>query len=362
MSCHGGKIISTGEVVKKTARGLIISLIAGIIILVNGIGFVALAGFASAGGDILLPLTDFVVLSVIGVILGILVIVSAILISIPGKEFIGGTLVIIFSFLSLVITGGFGIGLILGIIGGSRARKLDQIKSLQLESLESKVEEVILADRISTGTKKLDSLLLGGIPEGYAVALTAPPSDEREQLIKRFLETGIKEGHITFDITTEATGRVNLVEDFQSNFFLFLCNPKPKTKVSTLPNVFKLRSKTDLTSLNIALTKAYRTLDQSMKTPKRICIEIVSDILLHHEADATRRWLSETISYLNSRGFIILLVINPLMHPPEQLHAILDLLDGEISIDHVKTSVGPKKFLQIMNLRKKEFNKNPIAL
>jgi KaiC/GvpD/RAD55 family RecA-like ATPase len=227
------------------------------------------------------------------------------------------------------------------------------------------VEEVVLADRISTGTKKLDSLLLGGIPEGYAVALTAPPSDEREQLIKRFLETGTKEGQITFDITSETTGRVNLVEDFQSNFFLFLCNPKTKTEVSNLPNVYKLRSKTDLTNLNIALTKAYRILDQSAKTRKRICIETVSDILLHHEADATRRWLSETISYLNSRGFIILLVMNPLMHPPEQLHAILDLLDGEISIDHVdhfKDEKGPLKLLQIKNLRKKEYNKNPIRL
>ena len=36
----------------------------------------------------------------------------------PGKEVIGGILVIIFSILSIVIGGGFIIGLILGIIGG----------------------------------------------------------------------------------------------------------------------------------------------------------------------------------------------------------------------------------------------------
>jgi len=194
--------------------------------------------------------------------------------------------------------------------------------------------------------------------------LTGFPSDEREQLIRRFLETGTKKGQITFDVTTNATDRVNLVENFQSNFFLFVCNPKPRTEVSIiLPNVYKLRNKTDLSNLNIALTKAYRSLDQSINVPKRICIEIVSDILLHHGANATRRWLSETISYLNSRGFIILLlVMNPLMHPPEQLEAILDLLDGEISIEHVKTKTGSNKLLQIKNLRKKEYNKNPILL
>ncbi len=227
-------------------------------------------------------------------------------------------------------------------------------------SLPKKI--VVLADRISTGTKKLDSLMLGGIPKGYAVALTASPSDEREQLIRRFIEKGIKEGQISFDITGDATDRLNLVKDFQSNFFLFLCNPKPLTEISALPNVYKLRSKTDLTNLNIALTKAYRTLDYSKKTSKRICIEIVSDILLHHEANATRRWLSETISYLSSRGFIILLVMNPLMHPSEQLNAVLDLLDGEISINQVGTEKGPKKILQIINLRKKEYNKDPIQI
>jgi hypothetical protein len=36
----------------------------------------------------------------------------------PGKETIGGILVIILSILSIVIGGGFFIGLILGIIGG----------------------------------------------------------------------------------------------------------------------------------------------------------------------------------------------------------------------------------------------------
>jgi KaiC/GvpD/RAD55 family RecA-like ATPase len=355
--------MATEEAVKKATAG-IMSLIAGIIILINGIGFVPLIGITlSEVSDIPISVPGILaLLATAGITLGFIVIIGAILIYIPGKEVIGGTLVIISSFLSIVISGGFVIGLILGIIGGRRARKLDPIKSLQLESLETKVAEVILPNRISTGTKKLDSLLLGGIPERYAVALTGPPSDERELLIKRFLEAGAKEGQITFDIRSEAAGRVNLVEDFQASFFLFLCNPKPKTEVSALPNVYGLRSKTDLTNLNIALAKALQTLDQSMKTPKRICIESVSDILLHHKADTTRKWLSETISNLSSRGFIFLIVMNPLMHPPEELHAILDLLDGEISIDHVETKAGPQKRLQIKNLRKKEYNKNPVPL
>ena len=39
-----------------------------------------------------------------------------------------------------------------------------QNKSLQMKTVEIKVEEIVLADRVSTGTKELDSLLLGGVP------------------------------------------------------------------------------------------------------------------------------------------------------------------------------------------------------
>jgi len=58
-------------------------------------------------------------LAAVGTIFAILVIIGAILIYMPGKEVIGGILVLIFSILSIVIGGGFLIGLILGIIGGA---------------------------------------------------------------------------------------------------------------------------------------------------------------------------------------------------------------------------------------------------
>jgi hypothetical protein len=35
---------------------------------------------------------------------------------------------------------------------------------------------------------------------------------------------------------------------------------------------------------------------------------------------------------LKSKGFTTLAVMNPLMHPPEEVHAILDVFDGEINI------------------------------
>ena len=236
--------------------------------------------------------------------------------------------------------------------------ELGQNKSLQLKTLEFKVEEVVLGDRVPTGTKELDSLLLGGIPKEYAVALTCPPSDEREHLIRNFLEAGIKKDETVFYISTEAYKLETLIK--KSNFCLFLCNPKPKTEVSDLPNIYKLRSKTDLTNLSISLAKAYRKIDQSKK--KRICVEIVSDVLLDYEAKATRKWISELITDLCSKGFTMLAVIDPEMHPSEQSKAIINLFDGEISLKQTEDPLECKKSVQIKKLRNKEYIKNPICL
>jgi len=233
-----------------------------------------------------------------------------------------------------------------------------QNKSLQLKTLEIKVEEVIMENRVSTGTDELDSLLLGGIPEEYAVALTSSPCDERELLIKNFLRSGVEEG-ISFHVTTEANELQDLVKN--SNFYLFLCNPKPKTEVPNLPNVYKLQSKTDLNNLGIALTKAHRSIDQS-KINKRICVEILSDVLEEYGSNTTRKWISDLITNYGAKGFTTLAVIDPSMHPPEQANAVINLFDGEISILQSDDPLDCKKSILVKKLRNQDYIKNPICL
>jgi len=194
------------------------------------------------------------------------------------------------------------------------------------------ISETVLSGRVSSGYRDLDSLLLGGIPENYAVILASLSCDEKDLLIKRFLETGVKKGEITFHVAIESSGVKNLVEEFQSNFYLFICNPKADKVIKSLPNVFKLKGVENLTEISIALSKAFRGLDTSKSGPKRACIEIVSDVLLQHQAVQTRRWLTDTITELKSRGFTILAVMNPQMHSPQEVHAIIGLFEGEISI------------------------------
>lgn len=113
--------MATGEVVKKAQVGFVLSLIAGIIILINAVMFVALADFLDLVGAVIPAfVTDiFAGLAAVGVVFAALVLIGAILIYMPGKETIGGILVVVFSIFSIIIGGGFIIGLVLGIIGGA---------------------------------------------------------------------------------------------------------------------------------------------------------------------------------------------------------------------------------------------------
>jgi len=234
-----------------------------------------------------------------------------------------------------------------------------QNKVLQLKRLDIRVEEVLLENRITTGTPELDSLLLGGFPKEYAVVLSGPPCDERESLIKNFLRAGVDEG-ISFYVTTEA---INLQDQLENkNFFLFLCNPKPKTEVPDLPNVFKLQGKTDLNNLGIALTKAYRSLGQNLVQPKRICVKILSEVLEDYGSKTTRKWISDLITNYGVKGFTMLAVMNPAMHPSDQATAVLDLFDGEISIIQSEDPLDCKKSILIKKLRNQDYIKNPICL
>jgi tetratricopeptide (TPR) repeat protein/KaiC/GvpD/RAD55 family RecA-like ATPase len=219
----------------------------------------------------------------------------------------------------------------------------------------------VMPDRITTGFEELDALLLGGIPENYAIMLASPSCDERELLVKKFLWAGARADQTIFHLTAEAAS-TKLVEEFKSNFYLFLCNPRADAMVQSLPNVFKLKGVENLTDIDIALTKAFRTLKRDTAGPQRACIDLVSDVLLQHHAVTTRKWLSGLLPDLKSKGFTTLAVIDPQMHPPEEARAIMSLFDGEIEITQKETAKGPAKILGVRKLYNQRYLEHELPL
>jgi len=235
-------------------------------------------------------------------------------------------------------------------------------KSYDLYPVIFNVSGAVLPGRIPTGCADLDNLLFGGIPETYAVVLSSPSSNERELLVRRFLEVGAKNGQTTFYVTSEVGNIADLIEDYQSNFYVFICNPRADLMLKSLPNVFKLAGVENLTDIDIALIKSFRHLDLARKGPRRLCITILSDVLLQHGTVITRKWLSGVLTDLKSRGFTTLAVVNPEMHPHQEVQAILGLFEGEIRVSEKESDKGLEKVLRIRKLYGQRYLESEMVL
>jgi len=107
---------------EKPTAAFVVSLLAGIFILLGAIVMMALSsvlgglmigvGAGAAASVILLY-------GVVGLIFAILVLVGAVMLWMkPQSHVAAGVIILLFSLFSIISTGGFFIGLILGIIGG----------------------------------------------------------------------------------------------------------------------------------------------------------------------------------------------------------------------------------------------------
>ncbi len=215
---------------------------------------------------------------------------------------------------------------------------------------------------VATGYADLDRLLRGGIPENYTVALTAPSCDERELLVKSFLETGVRKGEVTFYLIVDPGDAESLTKEAHSNFHLFICNPQADSMTKSLTNVTKLKGVENLTEISIALTSAIRKLDKPLRNQRRFCIGITSDVLLQHRAVQTRRWLTGLIPELRSAGFTSLAVIDPQMHPFDELHAILGVFEGEINVYEKESDKGLGKYVKIKKMINQRYVKDELCL
>ena len=247
---------------------------------------------------------------------------------------------------------------------------IDKQGNVRLSDLASEALETCLkatqdgritkTGKVPFGVADVDNLLLGGIPDRQSLVLSSPSCEKRELLIREFLRQGVRNGEPTFYLTIDPRKMESLADLNQDSFRVFLCNPRADTISANFKNVTNLRGTENLTAINIALTSEFRKLSPNPSGARRACIEILSDVLLQHHAVVTRKWLVELLSELTSKGFTTLGVINPQMHSPEEVQAIIGLFDGEIAITEKETEQGPRETLKVKNVSTNELNKKEI--
>jgi TolB-like protein len=192
--------------------------------------------------------------------------------------------------------------------------------------------------------------------------MASPSCGERDLLVRSFLETGAKKDEATFYVTINPGSAKALADEYPSSFWLFVCNPQADAIVKDAPNVVKIKGVENLTDIGIALTSVIRRLDPSLRGDRRICLGLVSDVLLQHHAVQTRRWLAGLIPELQAEGFTILAVVDPRIHSSEELYAILGLFDGEISIFEKEGDKGVGKYLKINKMSNQRYLEDELPL
>jgi KaiC/GvpD/RAD55 family RecA-like ATPase len=73
-------------------------------------------------------------------------------------------------------------------------------------------------------------------------------------------------------------------------------------------------------------------------------------MLLIHKSVVTRKWLTETLRRVKSLGFTVLATLNPQIHTPSDIQAILEMFDGHVELSEREIEGNMKRVLHIRKM------------
>ena len=222
--------------------------------------------------------------------------------------------------------------------------------------------------KISLGQKVVDNALYGGIPRNSVMLITSPACVEKDLLESKFIEMGLNKDEIVVYVSSndKILQDKNLIQN--QRFYTIICNAKVevrRTSEGISENKIKVGSLEQLNSVTHALQTVLSSISRNAddnKKPKRLVLDILSDVLLFNQSVTTRKWLRETISKFKDKNFTILAVVNPRMHPKEETEALLDLFDGQIDLYEKEFEGSSKMCMRIKKLKDSQYSTNETFL
>jgi KaiC/GvpD/RAD55 family RecA-like ATPase len=194
-------------------------------------------------------------------------------------------------------------------------------------------------------------MLYGGLPLGSSIVLTAPPCDEKNLILARFVERNLSLGHKCIFISTSLDRVQALLPKYRANLSVIICNPHAEALAASYPDVARLPSVDSLTALNLEYDKAMAKIGSGVGAV--LCLEILDDVLLAHHGE-TRRWLMDILGRSKARQITTLATFNQAMHPPQESQAVLETFDGHIDLYEAEVQVRPK-LIQVKKLGGRQF-------
>lgn len=222
-------------------------------------------------------------------------------------------------------------------------------------------------NRIAFGQKVVDDLLYGGIPPNYVTLLTSIPCEEKNAIITKYLETGLDTDEIVVYVSGNGQMAQNKKTATNPNYHQIICHPNAELEVSkTLPkeNEIAVKGVERLTDLSVALTSMFNNIakkSENNSKPKRLVLDILSDVLLSNETPNVRKWLRDCITKFKHNGFTVIATLNPHMHSKEETYALLDLFDGHVDL-YEKEANPDGTFMKIKRLNNAKYSNKETLL
>lgn len=202
--------------------------------------------------------------------------------------------------------------------------------------------------KVSTGCGRLDEALRGGFPIGSAVAISSPTSSKAFGVIRDFLRA--REGEKALFICRSLPP---IDAQMSGNLSFLVCGER----VVASENVFAGKGLENLTELSIDIASTVARVQ-----PKRVALDILSDLLLRHGSLQTRKWVSEQLSKLTAKGITTLAAFNPAMHIQADSTAILDLFDGSLELAEADAVNEPVQVIRVKWMRGIELQTREVPL
>lgn len=251
-----------------------------------------------------------------------------------------------------------GVVVILLVASVVSVKRRKQMTAVLGEKNAKPIDQSPTAHIISTGYSELDSLLSGGLPEGYSVLILSEPCDEMDLIIRKLIQSTISQGYSVFFISRDSIKTQHLISQYPTKFYAF--NPTAD-KIPSSPNLFKISGVENLNDLNISLSKAMEPL-LSITSKRILILDVVSDALLEHKGLTTRKWLNDFIVKRKDDEFTILGIFNPNIAEKADAQAIIDLFDGVIEVFEKGLRERARRFLIIKRMYGRKYAENEILL
>lgn len=194
----------------------------------------------------------------------------------------------------------------------------------------------------STGVKRLDDLLRGGIPRGSVVIVHGPPFIGKEVLARSFLLAGMKQG-IPGVMVLTGTRADDVRKQFEAMDPTFLEHEKNGLAYfvdaysrsigaeSAEGRIDYVESLSNLNALAQAVNETERKVTFTHPA-HNLVLDSISTISVYSEPRACFRFLQVLIGKAQRAGATTLLLLDEGMHTPAEIEMFKHLADGNLEV------------------------------